>query len=383
MPQLINQDDLAFLLADHQPPCLSLYQPTHRRRPENMQDPIRYKNLLKTLEESLLRRCSTEEIAALLDPFRALAGNTEFWNHTWDGLAVLGAPGLFRVFKLQRPVAEFAAVANRFHITTLLRILQSADRYQVLCLNHREIQLFEGNRDRLDEIELAPAVAQTITEALGTELTPPHQTVASYGGVSLGSNMRHGHGSKKDELDIDEDRFFRTVDRAITEHHSRPSGLPLILAALSQYHTPFRKISHNPFLMPNGIQVDATSLAIEQLRQRAWEIKEQELRSRLKKLTVEFEEAKAKGLGTDDVVAAARAATDSRVASLLVEADRQIQGHLDQNSGRVTFSDLGGPQYDDLLDNLAELVLKKGGQVVVVPAADMPTTTGLAATFRF
>jgi len=383
MRQIIQQDDLAFLLEDHQPPCLSLYQPTHRRRPENLQDPIRFRNLLKTMEESLLRQCSTEETAALLDPFRALAGNTDFWNHTWDGLAVLGAPGVFRVFRLQRPVAEFAAVANRFHITALLRILQSADRYQILCLNRREIQLFEGNRDSLDEIELAPGVAHTITEALGAELTPPHQTVASYGGVSLGSNMRHGHGSKKDELDIDEDRFFRAIDRAITEHHSRPSGLPLILAALAQYHTSFRKISHNPFLMHNGIQVDPTSLAIDQLRQRAWEVQEPEFRSRLSKLTLAFEEAKAKGLGADDVAAVAKAAAESRVASLLVEADRQIQGHLDQTSGGVTFSDLGGPQYDDLLDNLAELVLKKGGEVVVVPAADMPATTGVAATFRF
>ena len=86
MSQSINRDDLALLLADHDPPCLSLYQPTHRRYPENQQDPIRYKNLLRTLEESLRRQYSTKEASVLLDQFRNLASDSVFWNHTWDGL---------------------------------------------------------------------------------------------------------------------------------------------------------------------------------------------------------------------------------------------------------------------------------------------------------
>ena len=370
------EGDLAPFLEDHQTPCLSLYQPTHRRHPENQQDPIRYKNLLKTLEESLLGQHSTKNAEALLDPFRRLVGDRDFWNHTSDGLAVLGAAGLFRIFKLQRPVPELAVVANSFHIKPLLRILQSADRYQVLSLSRREIKLFEGNRDNLGEIELAPGIPRTITEALGEELTEPHHSVGSFG-------MRHGHGSRADEIDIDDERFFRVVDRAILEHYSRASGMPLILAALRQYHTPFREISHNPFLMSNGIDVDAASLTIDQLRERAWAIVEPEFRSRLAKLTGEIEEAKAKGLGSDDLAAVAQAAVQSRVGSLLVDAEQRIPGHIDKETGRVTIGSLEDPGIDDLLDDLAELVMRRGGKVVVVPAADMPSKTGVAAVFRF
>ncbi|MDO8834092.1 MAG: hypothetical protein Q7V01_00775, partial [Vicinamibacterales bacterium] len=248
MAAFLTHDTLRMLLAEHEPPCLSLYLPTHRRRPENQQDPIRYRNLLKVLEESLLSRYPAGVAGPLLEPFRTLAPDTDFWNHTWDGLAVLGAAGVFQVIKLQRSVSELAVVANSFHVKPLLRMLQSADRYQVLSLNRRQIRLFEGSRDRLDEVDLAPGVPRTITDALGAELTEPHQTVASYGGTAQGSSMRHGHGSKTDEADIDEARFFRAVDRAILEHYSRPSGMPLILAALTEYHTPFRDVSHNPFL---------------------------------------------------------------------------------------------------------------------------------------
>jgi hypothetical protein len=36
-----------------------------------------------------------------------------------------------------------------------------------------------------------------------------------------------------------------------------------------------------------------------------------------------------------------------------------------------------------MLDDLAELVLAKGGEVVVVPTERMPAESGLAAIFRF
>lgn len=349
------------------PPCLSLYLPTHRRHPENQQDPIRYKNLLKQLEASLRSGFPEADAKELLAPFAALSTNANFWNHTWDGLAVLGAADKFEVIKLQRPVAELATVGKSFHLKPLLRVQQSADRYHVLALNRHEIRLFEGNRYQLDEIDLAPGVPATISEALGDELTEPHQTVGSYGGTALGSNMRHGHGSKADETDIDEERFFRTVDRAILDQHSRPSGFPLILTALAQYHTPFREVSRNPFLYEHGIEADPGSLSVVDLCGRAWKVIEPEFRARTQKLAETYGAAHARALGSDDLEYVRKAANESRVDTLLVEADRLIPG----------------PDTEDLLDDLAELVLQRGGQVVVVPTADMPTTTGLAATFRF
>jgi hypothetical protein len=38
---------------------------------------------------------------------------------------------------------------------------------------------------------------------------------------------------------------------------------------------------------------------------------------------------------------------------------------------------------DDLLDDMGELVIKMGGQVMVLPAEKMPSETGLAAIFRY
>ena len=79
----------------------------------------------------------------------------------------------------------------------------------------------------------------------------------------------------------------------------------------------------------------------------------------------------------------AQALVAGRVGTLLIEADRQIPETVDSASGRVEFGALGHPEVDDLLDDLAELTLKMGGEVIVIPAERMPSTTGAAATYRF
>jgi len=380
----LDQDYAAGLLDACGPPCLSLYQPTHRRHPENQQDPIRFRNLVKKLEESLLQEYTKDQIQPLLKPFLELADDREFWNHTLDGLAVLGAKGLFRVYELQRPVAELAVVADSLHTKPLVRILQSADRFQILGVSRQAIKLFEGNRDALDEIEPAKGVPQTITEALGEELTEPHQTVASYGGVGGShSPMHHGHGGRESEVDIDAERFFRAVDREVLKHHSKPSGLPLILAALPEHHHLFHQVSHNPFLIAESIDVHPDALTIDELRQRAWQVIEPHYLARLAALVEQFRTARSRDLGSDELTHVAKAVVAGRVATLLIEADREVPGRTDAATGAVEFGDLAHPEVDDVLDDLGALALKLGGEVVIVPAERMPTKTGIAAIYRY
>ncbi|MDZ4700377.1 MAG: hypothetical protein SH809_11775 [Rhodothermales bacterium] len=381
----LEQDYAAGLFENCDPPCLSLYQPTHRHHPDNQQDPVRFGNLVKALEESLLQRFPKDEIRPLMEPFLALADDRDFWNHTLDGLAVLGAKGMFRVYKLQRPVAELAVVADSFHIKPLMRILQSADRYHVLGLNRKAIMFFEGNRDGLDEIEPAEGVPRTITEALGEELTEPHQTVASYGG-SGGEHlpMHHGHGGKESEVDIDAERFFRAVDRAVLEHHSRPSGLPLCLAALPDNHHIFHRVSANPFLIKESIDIHPDALSsIDELRQRAWQVFEPRYLARLAALVEQFGNARSAGLGDDDLAQVAKAVVAGRVTTLLIEGRREIPGRINASTGDIEFDDLTHPEVDDVLDDLGMLALKMGGQVVIVSTERMPTKTGIAAIYRY
>lgn len=378
--------DFATILRDHRgAACLSLYQPTHRHHPANEQDPIRFANLVKSLEAMLARQQPAQQVRKLLEPFRALGEDHDFWNHATDGLAVLGSADLFRVYRLHRTVPELAIVADTFHLKPLMRILQSADRYHVLALSRKDVRLFEGNRDVLDEVELHDAVPRTIVDALGEELTESHLRMSSPGGGGGGQPpVQHGYGGRADEIDVDAERYFRAVDRAVQAHHSQPSGIPLILAALPQHHHMFHSISRNPQLLPESLDVHPDALAsTDELRRRVWQILEPRYLQRLAGLVDRFASARAAGQGEADLANVARAVAGGRVDTLLIEAERVIPGRIDPDSGAMTLDGAAGGGNDDVLDDLGTLTLQRGGDVVIVPASRMPADTGVAAILRY
>jgi hypothetical protein len=379
----LENDYPSVLLAVHAPPCLSLYQPTHRHHPENQQDSIRFRNLVKGIETSLRQKYATRDARPLLAPFHALADNREFWNHTFDGLAVLATSDIFKVYRLQRPVAELGVVADSFHIKPLIRILQSADRYQILGLTRRNVRLFEGNRDAVDEIDLAPEVPRTIDDALARDPDDPERRNRVYGSALPGATTSHGTDVKEEGLASDTERFFRTVDRAVLEQHSRPTGMPLLLAALPEHHHLFRAVSRNPFLAGEAIDTNPDALSLDALRERAWQLMQPHYLRRLGGLIERFGSAKSNGMGDEDLTRIAAAAAAGRVATVLIEADREIPGHFDPVTGTIELDELDNPEIDDLLDDIGVHVLKTGGEVVIVPAERMPTQTGIAAIYRY
>lgn len=365
--------------------CLSLYMPTHRTHPENLQDPIRFKSLIKKLEDSLMRECEREEAEKLLKPFEEIGRNSDFWNHTLNGIAIFSTSKFTETVNLPVPVEELAVVADSLHTKPLLKYLQSVDRYQILGLTRHDIKLFEGNRHSLSEVNIPSEIPKTIEEALGEQLTEDHTTVASYGGnAGESSAMHHGHGGRKDQIEIDEERFFRVIADAVSDNFSKPTGLPLILAALPEHHNLFHKVSKNGFLLPKSIPLDPKSASTDKLKNEAWKIMEPEYLNRLASLSDDFMTAKSNGEGTDDPKEAVAAAVEGRIETLLVESDRVIPGKIsDLLEGKTPKRDLADPKVDDLLDDLGELVTKMGGQVVVIPSEKMPVKSGLAAIYRY
>ncbi|OFX79510.1 MAG: hypothetical protein A2X20_02935 [Bacteroidetes bacterium GWE2_40_15] len=383
--ELLTKELIQELLAADMAPCLSVYMPTHRKHPENLQDIILYKNLVRQMKESLLQKYSTGEVQKYLEPFETLAQDNDTWNHTLDGLAVFSATGLFKVIGVHKSFEELALVADSFHTKPLRQYMQSLDHFHVLCLTLRDIRLFEGNRHSLAEVELTADTPKTITEALGDELTDKHTTVASYGGSGGESSpMHHGQGGRKEETEKDSERFFRVVANAVYEHYSKPSGWPLILASLPEHQSLFQKVNKNPLLLTNGIAINPSSLSPDKLAKMAWDIMEPEYNLKLDSLVAGFEQARANGKGSDDYKEVAVAAVEGRVDMLIVEADRIIPVRITNLvTGNTQNKDLTNPKVDDLLDDMGELVMKMGGEVMVLPTDKMPSKTGLAAIFRY
>ncbi|MEO7521474.1 MAG: hypothetical protein ABIW79_06620 [Gemmatimonas sp.] len=357
---------LAELFTERAGPCVSIYMPTERQFSGNQRDSFRYGQLVERTAQSLSTEFPAAEADALLAPLRELAGNERFWEHTLDGLAVLRAPDYYKVYKLQRTVPERAIVADSFHTKPLLRIAQSADRFHVLAVTRDHARLFLGDRYSLDEVNTDPGFPHTVTEALGADDRDSHE---------------YTQGS--DEIDQATTRFFRAVDRAVMDRYSKPFGMPLLLAALPQNQPAFRAVSKNAALMEDGIAINPDAISADAIRERAWEIVGPRYRARLAGFVDDYGAGKARNLATDSLDEIAMAVLGGRVRVLLVEDERTIGGRIDRDTGSIVYGDLADAHTDDLLDDLAEFALRMGGEVVIVPATDMPTKTGAAAVYRF
>ena len=370
------------LLENEVAPCISIYLPVRRGKPQASENARRLKNLIRDTQDQLEKRYAKRQYDSIIGKLRDLEDDPIVWEQPAEGLAIFASPKLFRVIPLARSVDEMAEVADSFHLKPLIRAQQFTGRFQILCLTQGNVMLYEGNHDRLDDVPLRN-VPHTLVEALGDQLTEPQHTHSWHTGRGVNAPAVHGHHSRKDEIDLDLERFFRVIDRAILENHSKPSGLPLILCAISKYHDRFRKLSHNTYLVPRGIKLDPNSISIDRLHEEAWKIIAPYYRQQIEKVIEEYGRARAHQQGSEDPAQVAEAAAQSRVSTLLVDADKKIGGKIDPASGRVEFGDLADPHFDDLLDEIAEQVIKTGGEVLIMPHAEMPTDTGIAAIYRF
>lgn len=380
--QQVNLQALTYFLERQEGPCLSLYQPTHRSHPENQQDAIRYKNLVKKLEQSLAEKHDKTKVESLMAPFHELGEDREFWQkQTLDGLAILADEEHFQIFKLQRQPEEFAVVSDSFHLKPLLRITQTQDRFQVLCVSRTEIRLFEGTRDGLDGVMLADEFPTHIDDVIDEDATP----VSPY---SLVPSNRQGQvffqGGRKDAVQADKERFLGAVARALYNDISKAGQMPVVLVGLAENLGSFRKANHNPYVLDQEVDIDPTSLTVAQLLDKTWPIVESVAAKRVQEEIERFNQAHGTGLANGDLNRTLAAILDGRVATLLVDAEKRVAGKVSREDRTIELSeDFSNPEVEDVLDDLAEMVLRRGGEVKVIPSQYMPTDSGVASIYRY
>jgi hypothetical protein len=343
-------------------PCISVYVPTHRQHPANQGDVLSFRVLVKQLEESL-QKYPAKDVSKIIKSFNTLGEDKNFWDNNLEGLVILATSEIFYPIRISKEVSPLVIVGDSFHTHPLQRYLQTTDRFHVLAINQHHIRLFEGDRYHLDEVKLDNDILSIAANVVDE------------------NDVKFDGDREKRSGDID--KFFYEVDRAICDRYSRPMELPLILSTLAEHHKRFKKISHNPYLLNNGINLNPDTIAIQALQKKAWEVMSLQYLTKLVDLSEEFDLANSNHVGSDDLQEIAEATAAGRVATLMIEADRLISGRFDARTGELELHPEEINEVDDLLDDLGRVVEKKKGKVWVVPAWQMPSNTGVAAIYRY
>jgi hypothetical protein len=169
----------------------------------------------------------------------------------------------------------------------------------------------------------------------------------------------------------------------VLDHYSKPSKLPLIVVSLPEFFSLFKSISNNPYVLDDGIENSYDSLDRDTLKAKALEIIKPINLKKIQEVIESYKIAEADNLGSSDIKAVANAASNSRIETLLIEESKIVPGKINHATGEVEYGAIGDPELDDLLDDIAELTLMRKGEVLIVPQDMMPSTTGVAAIFRY
>ncbi|MFB7669222.1 chemotaxis protein [Kitasatospora sp. NPDC056138] len=144
---------LAELRRPRRYPAVSVLMPTHRREPENTQDPVRLRNLLAEARQLLqadpdVSRADRIDVEGQLD-----AALTEIdLVHAEDALAVFAAPGEHQVWSLGRTVPARVVLSDTF-LTRNLVATQAAEQPRlVLALAADRVSLWQVGPEHATEL---------------------------------------------------------------------------------------------------------------------------------------------------------------------------------------------------------------------------------------
>lgn len=376
---LLTVDEFRSLLGASGAPCVSIYLPTSKTFPESEQNGVRFLNQVRRAEDLLARTYPAKVVARHVEPLQQLA-RREPWNPPASGLAVFSSEQRAAWFSLPIDMPDRVVVAESFHVRPLVRFLQANQHYYLLHVSKKQVRLCKGSVGGLAPVDLS-RLPGSLAEALG--VAERERQLSFHSGGTVGGPIFHGSGSDKRDNQHDRTAFFRVIAQALREV-LRDEKAPLIFAGPNEYHATFATVCRYPHLLHEGLNGNFDDVDEGKLHAQAWPLVAREIEKDEQRLLENFGNHAAHGRGATEIQAIARAALQGRVETLMVARNRQLWGALDHATGTLQYHDTQRDAHDDdVLDELGEVVLLRGGQVFSLLPERMPEGALAAALFRW
>jgi len=291
----------------------------------------------------------------------------EFWHYQANGLAVLATPDMMRMFRLPDSPKPLAEVADRFHLTPLIRAMTSPHDVFVLALAEESVRLIHAFVDFPPErlqVPNLPRNAEEATRRPSFHVRAPRRRLQNLEGEKV---LLH--------------QYVRKVEQAI---HSVLAGqnAPLVLAAEEPIASMFRSVNTHPRLADEMIEGNPGLITDAELEDAAIPILDRLYSRELKAVIALYDQLKPRR-ATTDVSYAAHAATAGIIDQLLVDLDAVVPGLVSDIDGSVTYSASDDAETYSVVDEIARRALSTGARVLGARKEELPDRAPLAAILRY
>jgi hypothetical protein len=290
-----------------------------------------------------------------------------FWHYQANGLAVLSTSGLMRMFRLPDAPKPLAEVADRLHLTPLIRAMTSPHDIFVLALAEESVRLIHAFANfppvRLQIPDL-PRNAEEATRRPSFHVRAPRRKLQNLEGEKVLLQ-----------------KYVRKVEQAV---HGVFAGLntPLVLAAEEPLASMFRSLNTYPRLADEIIEGNPDQVTDAELEDAAIPILDRLYSREVKAAIALYDQLKPRR-ATTDVSYAAHAATAGAVEQLLVDLDAVVPGLVSDLDGSVIYSASDDAETYSVVDEVARRALYTGARVLGARREELPDRAPLTAILRY
>lgn len=332
MKELMMKDLKAITEASSSP-MISIYL---SRDPRFDSKPLvdRWKHSLMKAEGFLLKDYTRSFVHAFMEPLR----HSTFYQTLEPldkGLIVFHSTSEQGYMRVQTNINDLVVVADSFHIKPLLRIRNTERGYFVVSLTPQQVTLYVETNSHLYRLD-AIRNPQVIDSA----------------------------NSSKGKTQLKE--FFSTsaqqINKTISQHK-----LPVILAGTSDYIDLMRKFLNSSNLLDDVIIANAATLQTDIIRKRSFEILEPYYRKKELEAVYDLNIAVKKNQAITYIEDIAVSAVYGKIVKLYVVENKHLWGRINKQTGEIYLSPKQMDSHeDDLLDDICQIVLAKGGEIVIL-----------------
>jgi hypothetical protein len=355
-------EDLLALSEHDGSPLVTMTLPTHRVPTEVAADRLLLDNVVREAREVLTAGgMRSPDVERLLEPVVAQWTRPDALARTADGLAIFVGAGVSQAYRVAYPLRPLVVVGEAFHVGPLAPAVVGDESFWLLALSRNQLRLWWAGDGVMDEWDLAGAGVPTSQDAAlayeehGEQL----QSRATAAGRQGGAPVYHGHGGMADDHHPGFERYVRVVSPGLEAVLAADSA-PLVVAAVGDDAARFSSVSPLGRRVAGVVPGSPDRVDRRQLHRAARLLIVERARRRV--ADVRHRAVEDRRIATDPP-AVVTAATEGRVASLLVERGAEVwTGTAEPASGRSVERRLDEV---DLVGVAVAATLRHGGEVLI------------------
>lgn len=321
----------------------------------NRGDLIDLKSQLRTTiheaYEWLSNAMSTEERKRFLEPLDSLLNDERIFKQMNGNIGLFRNEESFRVLNIPIDVEQSCQVASSFHVKPLLRWLQGDQEFLFLGLEKESAHLYLGSQDSF----------KLVDSILFPEFFKNKDPISDY------RSLKKARQNKMKEAET-----FSWLNEWILEltKSSKPklfiAGESSLVQALNRT-LKYKNAVKTP--ISNAFSKNRAMESCQIIRK----ILKEHSKMSLEKALLEFRFAEEENRAKKNIFQISKAVVQGRVRKLIVTDEVSIFGKIDQKSGGLAIHPFDLDHEDGcILDDLAQMVLSQGGEVVVAKRNEIP-----------